>query len=68
MASSKDTVKDIAAEERRKCPGCSTRMSSLLHDMHSKCNICRGAECDVDNKCSECAGWTEEDFSKYIKH
>ena len=35
---------------------------------HSKCINCRGNECLLDNRCSECESWNVEIMSKYVKH
>ena len=31
------------------------------------CMKCRGSECTLDTRCSECISWTEEEMIKYIK-
>ena len=53
---------------RRNCSTCSTRMSSLKHDSHLLCINCRGRDCDLNNRCVECEGWSEEAMLKYIKY
>ena len=45
--SSDDT---IDFDVRRKCSMCLGRMSSIKHDKHSLCVICRGGECTLGNK------------------
>ena len=55
-------------DSRCNCPTCKTRMSSLLHDSHLICVTCRGRECNLDNRCVECEGWSGEVMLKYIKY
>ena len=43
-------------------------MSSLLHDSHKICCACRGFDCSMDKKCSECEAWSEEVMIKYVKY
>ena len=50
------------------CVTCKTRMSSLLHDSHKICCTCRGFECSLDKKCTECEVWSEEVMLKYVKY
>ena len=47
-------------DSRRNCSTCKTRMSSLMHDSHLMCVACRGHDCNKDNCCVECEGWSEE--------
>ena len=53
-------------DSRRNCSTCKTRMSSLLHDSHLICVDCRGRDCNTDNRCVECEGWSEEVMIKYV--
>ena len=55
-------------DSRRNCVTCKTRMSSLLHDCHKICSACRGFDCPLDKQCLECAAWSEEVMSKYVKY
>ena len=55
-------------DSRRNCSTCKTRMSSLMHDSHLMCISCRGRDCNLDNRCVECEGWSEEAMLKYIKY
>ena len=55
-------------DSRRNCSTCKTRMSSLMHDSHLMCVACRGRDCNKDNRCVECEGWSEEVMLKYIKY
>ena len=52
------TVMDL--DSRHNCFTCKTRMSSLLHDSHLICVACRGFECTMDKRFTECEGWSEE--------
>ena len=65
MESSLDHVDQ---DSRRTCPSCNLRMNSFLHDRHSKCIYCRGNECSLENRCSECESWSNDVMSKYVKH
>ena len=47
---------------------CKNRMSSLLHDSHKICSVCRGFDCSLDKRCSECEAWSEEVMTKYVKY
>ena len=58
----------VNQDSRRTCPSCNIRMSSFLHDRHSKYINCRGNECSLDNRCSECESWSVDLMSKYVKH
>ena len=53
---------------RRNCSTCKTRMSSLMHDSHLMCIAWRGCDCNMDIRCVECEGWSEEAMLKYIKY
>ena len=45
MASDASATLDL--DYRQTCDRCKTRMSSLLHDRHSICNVCRGFVCSL---------------------
>ena len=45
MPSDASAASDL--DHRRTCDHCKTRMSSLLHDRHSICNVCRGFVCSL---------------------
>ena len=45
MASDASATSDF--EYRRTCDSCKTRVSSLLHDRHSICNVCLGFVCSL---------------------
>ena len=55
-------------DSRRNCVTCKTRMSSLLHDSHKICCTCRGFECSLDKRCTECEVWSEEVMLKHVKY
>ena len=56
----------VDLDSRHNCSTCKTRMSSLLHDSHLICVACRGHDCNMDNRCVECEGWSEEVMIKYV--
>ena len=68
MATTESSLDHVDQDSRRTCPSCNLRMSSFLHDRHSKCINCRGNECSLENRCSECESWSNEVMSKYVKH
>ena len=47
----------------RTCILCTTRLSELCYDTHTKCEACRGQVCSADSFCVECEGWSA-DFRK----
>ena len=55
-------------DSQHNCVTCKTRMSSLLHDSYKICCPCRGFECCLDRRCTECEDWSEEVMLKYIKY
>ena len=55
-------------DSRCNCYTCKTRMSILMHDSHLMCINCRGRDCNLDNRCVESEGWSEEAMLKYIKY
>ena len=42
-------------------------MSSLPLDRHSFCYKCRGADCNLENRCDECMSWSLEEMKFYVK-
>ena len=60
------TVMDL--DSRCNCSTCKTRMSSLLHDSHLICVARCGRDCNLDNRCVECEGWSEEVMIKYVRY
>ena len=46
---------------RRLCPRCHGMMSSVDLDKHSLCCKCRGADCNLENRCDECMSWSMEE-------
>ena len=58
----------VDLDSRRNCSTCKTSMSSLMHDSHLMCVACRGRDCNKDNHCVECEGWSDEVMLKYIKY
>ena len=57
-----------AVDVRRKCLHCHRRMSRNSFDSHTFCSVCRGFDCDLDNRCEECTDWPESDIVAYVKH
>ena len=55
-------------DSRRSCLYCKTRISSVYYDKHTLCASCRGVDCTLKDKCTECKTWTEEEFARYLKH
>ena len=55
-------------DSRRNCSTCKTRMSSPLHDSHLMCVVCRGRDCNMDNRYVECEGWSAEVMIKYVRY
>ena len=47
---------------------CSTRLSELCYDTHTKCEACRGQVCSLDSFCNECEGWSAEFHKLYLRH
>ena len=47
---------------------CSTRLSELCYDTHTKCEACRGQVCSSDSFCIECEGWSAEFRKLYLRH
>ena len=43
-------------------------MSSLLQDSHLICVACRGRDCNLENRCVEFEGWSEEVMIKYVRY
>ena len=68
MADQRSASPIMEPAKPRTCTICKTRMSALQHDKHTLCVSCRGGECAEGNKCNECLPWSEEEFSRYLKH
>ena len=47
---------------------CTTRLSELCYDTHTKCEACRGQVCSADSFCIECEGWSADFRKLYLKH
>ena len=39
-----------------------------MFDRHTFCSVCRGFDCDLENRCEECTDWPESDMLAYVKH
>ena len=52
----------------RTCMLCSTRLSELCYDTHTKCEVCRGQVCSSDSFCVECEGWSADLRKLYLRH
>ena len=66
--SSSESSVEAPVDGRRKCSSCPRRMSKKSADRHTVCVSCRGFDCDVDCRCDECLGWSEEEIIKYAKY
>ena len=47
---------------------CSTRLSELCYDTHTKCEACRGQVCSSDSFFVECEGWSADFRKLYLRH
>ena len=47
---------------RCSCLRCHGRMSSFTLDRHSLCYKCRGSDCNHENRCDDCLGWSVEEM------
>ena len=56
-----------AAGKIRRC-SCGRRVSSLIHDFHSICIVCRGVDCDTDHRCPKCKDNGDLVMTKYVTH
>ena len=63
-----DQPKKSAKIVWRTCMLCSTRLSELCYDTHTKCEACRGQVCSLDSFCNECEGWSAEFRKLYLRH
>ena len=52
----------------RTCILCTTRLSELCYDTHTKCEACRGQVCSADSFCVECEGWSADFRKLYLRH
>ena len=66
--SSLESSVETPVDGRRKCSSCPRRMSKKSADRHTLCVSCRGFDCDLNNRCEECLGWSEEEVVKYAKY
>ena len=48
--------------------GCKSRLARQSIDPHVLCVICRGMECDVQNRCKVCDSWSENAMLDYLSH
>ena len=65
---SSESSVEAPVDGRRKYSSCPRRMSKKSADRHTVCVSCRGFDCDVDCRCDECLGWSEEEIIKYAKY
>ena len=49
-------------------PSCNNRLPDSCFDGHSKCARCIGRLCTLENRCSECVFWPENQFKLFDKH
>ena len=47
---------------------CTTRLSELCYDTHTKCEACRGQVCSADSFCDECESWSADFRKLYLRH
>ena len=40
----------------------------VLFMTNTLCASCRGVDCTLKDKCTECRVWTDEEFARYLKH
>ena len=52
----------------RTCILCTTRLSELCYDTHTKCEACRGQVCSADSFCVECESWSADFRKLYLRH
>ena len=52
----------------RTCILCTTRLSELCYDTHTKCEACRGQICSSDSFCVECESWSADFRKLYLRH
>ena len=55
----------VDAAENKQCilGRCLPIRTLCKSDIHSSCEFCRQNKCSFDNKCNECAKWSEADFA-----
>ena len=66
--SSSGSSVETPVDGRRKYSSCPRRMSKKSADRHTFCVSCRGFDCDLNSRCDECLGWSEEEVLKYAKY
>ena len=63
-----DPPKKSSKRVWRTCILCTTRLSELCYDAHTKCEACRGKVCSADSFCDECESWSADFRKLYLKH
>ena len=56
------------SQERRCCPNCQRRRSSIKFDLHVICTDCRGKVCSSEDRCDLCVSWSDELMTNYVRH
>ena len=64
------SAQEPASSRTRYCStkGCKSRLARATIDPHVLCVICRGSECDLQNRCKVCEGWSESTMLDYLNH
>ena len=73
MEQPEDVRSDVSSpippgQSRHLCVACAARMSKIEVDPHTKCSSCRGINCDVENRCAECADWSVDFVIKCLNY
>ena len=66
--SSSESSVETPVDGRRQCSSCPRRISKKSADRYTICISCRGFDCDINNRCEECLGWSGDDDIKYAKY
>ena len=52
----------------RSCPRCRHQMSSLKHDKHTICSLCREVNCNLTDHCDDCRDWSSKTMTTYLSY
>ena len=67
-AESESSASIQPGQDRHKCMNCSRVMANREIDPHLICSVCRGINCDLDNRCDECHTWSPDFMKKNVKY